>query len=317
MTAYGIGGKRIMKRAILFLGIFLIGVSQTTGAEDYFFNHEFGYEVTDGIGLLVEEGTATLFMYFPEEKTDYWAEFRAEDLRYGKDGFARLSCFGQEAIVILGGNHIMLHLPGYPGSSMYKPRRDLTVRPNIWKPKRFRVAEVTASSTLSEVVRGRSIRYTPDNLIGVFVIDPMGIECLWNHHSLPWVEGEEGPGIGSRIEVRFTEAVDHMLLVNGFVDLSRKHLYKMNSRAKRVRISSLDPDVPFVREYTFEDRVQFHHIPFPDRTEKVEVKILEVYTGSRWQDTSVSAVLTNRTYNRYQDGTFQRYKRATAPYSSR
>jgi hypothetical protein len=303
-----------MKKLLVFLIVLFFGLARYVPCSDYFFTHSFAYEVTDGIGLLVENGVATLFKYFPQHKKDYWQEFRRADLRYGSDGFARLSCFGTEAVVVLGGNHMMLHFPQDPSFSMYKPGRDLSGQPGVWRKQHFRVAEVTASSIFSEIVRGATVRYTPRNLTGIFLIDAMGIERVWNHQSLPWVEGEDGPGIGSRLEVRFAEPVDHMLVLNGFVDLSRKHLYKMNSRAERVRISSLDPNRPFAFVYEFEDKVKFHYLPFPKSVKKVRLEILEVYPGSRWQDTSISAILTNRTYDRYEEGILQRFKAQTEPY---
>lgn len=149
------------------------------------------------------------------------------------------------------------------------------------------IKSLSAWSTLTEKTKTGVIIYSPDRMRHPFY-GWGDMEINFNNASLFWAEGEPGPGIGGTIDVEFTRDTDHVMVLNGAVDLTRRYLYKANNRLKRVLIES--EDSKFSIEYTFEDIVQFNKITFPKKTKKIRITILDVYKGENWDDTCVSAI---------------------------
>ncbi|AEJ19223.1 NADase-type glycan-binding domain-containing protein [Gracilinema caldarium] len=142
-------------------------------------------------------------------------------------------------------------------------------------------------SILTETIKGEKITYGPERMRHPFY-DWGDMKINFNNASLFWAEGEPGPGIGGKIVVEFTRETDHVMVLNGAIDLSRRYLYKANNRLKQITIESESPR--FVIEYSFEDIVQFHKINLPQKTSKIIITIKDVYKGSKWDDTCISAI---------------------------
>lgn len=119
-----------------------------------------------------------------------------------------------------------------------------------------------------------------------------GVHLAWNGDAYPWVEGVAGPGIGETLTIDFTEPSQDIVVLNGFVDPLRRHLYRHNNRVRTAIIRSADSGEPFEFEHTFEDVVHFDEIPLPRPARKVIFEIKDVYPGEKWDDTCISAVLT-------------------------
>lgn len=149
------------------------------------------------------------------------------------------------------------------------------------------IKSINAWSTLTEMVKGKKISYGADRMRHPFY-DWGDMKINFNNASLFWAEGEPGPGIGGTIEIELSRESDHLMILNGAVDLARRNLYKANNRLKRILIESTEP--AFVMEYVFEDIVQFHKISLPKKTRKVTLIIKEVYKGEKWDDTCISAI---------------------------
>ena len=115
---------------------------------------------------------------------------------------------------------------------------------------------------------------------------------FFNSDAIPWVEGVSGPGIGETLEISFSDPSSDIVILNGFVDPTRKHLYRNNNRVKTAIIRSNDSGEHFEFEHTFEDVVHFDEIQFPRPAEKIIFEIKDVYPGEKWDDTCISAVLT-------------------------
>ena len=100
-------------------------------------------------------------------------------------------------------------------------------------------------------------------------------------------------GVGEYLEIEFTEPKDNIVVLNGYVDLEKRYLYKANNRVKKAVIISLDESNPFEIEYMFDDYVHFSEINFPCEVSKVRFTISEVYKGEKWVDTCITAVITS------------------------
>lgn len=149
------------------------------------------------------------------------------------------------------------------------------------------VIKISSSSFLEE----GGIKYSSDFIITkIFIVETEdGWFLEYDNITPPWVEGVEDYGIGEYLDIEFKYASDEIQILNGFVDFSRMHLYKDNSRVKRVLIESVEP--AFKQEYELEDVVRYNVISLPRKTAKIRMTILDVYPGRKYKDTCISSIL--------------------------
>jgi hypothetical protein len=151
------------------------------------------------------------------------------------------------------------------------------------------IESISAWSELSETLKGRIVRYRAENMkrpIIVGIQETVGVEL--NQIAPPWVEGVDGPGIGGTIDIEFSRAAKELIILNGYVDLIRRDLYRKNNRLKTIRIESESP--AFSMSATLEDVVRFHEVALPAATSKVRLTILSVYKGTKYDDTCISKI---------------------------
>jgi len=132
----------------------------------------------------------------------------------------------------------------------------------------FEQPKITASSSLRE----GNILHSPDNLnISI---------------GRPWVEGVAGHGIGETLVLleNWRLSQGQLYISIGFVSYDRPHLYSFNSRPSRIRISSGTNS----RIVNLIDTPHFQRIEIGSFSQgNIEIEILDVYPGTRWQDTSI------------------------------
>jgi hypothetical protein len=168
--------------------------------------------------------------------------------------------------------------------------------------------------SLSYQVEGL-LRYTPDNLDMTFMGEPRyGGNVMFNSANLPWMEGESGPGIGVALDIKYVfpaapyadnpertggrQGYRHLVIMNGYVDFYHPDYFYKHNRVKRVLVQSTDSGEYFEREYTLEDVPEFQEIAFPRPVQSVRMIIKEVYPGTHFDDTVLSALMT-RGINEY------------------
>ncbi len=66
-------------------------------------------------------------------------------------------------------------------------------------------------------------------------------------------------------------------------------MFKENGRLKDIRITSDSPEFDIL--YTFDDYVYYADIEFPQKTDKVKIEIMDVYNGSKYNDTCISGII--------------------------
>ena len=139
---------------------------------------------------------------------------------------------------------------------------------------------VTASTTLAE--KGSS--YDANNLKYVLTKGP-------------WVAGDRHGGVGEWVLFDFhnpydadgpASKVNRLLILNGYISVTKPYLYEANSRAKTIRLSSDDPI--FVRTMQILDSPIPQIVDLPMEVQKVKLEILEYYPGSKWNDLCISLV---------------------------
>ncbi|MDC7124039.1 MAG: hypothetical protein PQJ46_00630 [Spirochaetales bacterium] len=224
----------------------------------------------------------------------------ADNILLKETGYSYINVFGWEESILYGSRFFLFLNPesnrfrhGYKGIGSYESYDFSSATGAKYNETLIRTIE--ASSYLQE----GETSYLPDNIdkyLGYFVYRPTTgtrppMQVI-NGNSIPWVEGVDGPGIGEELFITFTEPCSDIVVLNGFVDRNRKHLFKANNRVRTAIIRSSDSGEPFEFEYHFEDMVRFEEILFPRPADKVIFEIKDVYPGEKWDDTCISAVLT-------------------------
>jgi hypothetical protein len=146
----------------------------------------------------------------------------------------------------------------------------------------------TGAIASSELIEGNTL-YSVNNLLDITTL-------------LPWVEGTRTEGIGEFIKLEVGEYLVGefriFLLSNGFVDFSRPYLYEQNNRIKKVRI--YNGEKTQYRDIALEDTPQFQTIildkNFNVNSKYMEIEILEVYHGTKYNDTCINKIIAATDY---------------------
>ena len=130
-----------------------------------------------------------------------------------------------------------------------------------------------------------------------------------NDLSTAWVEGVFGNGEGEWVEIEFMENVRNVVgigIINGYT--KREAIYNANSRIKKIQLEVYGGErsmQPYKRTIIELKQKQFNELnknvgaPFIDwladignlpygRTNKIKLTILEVYPGTKYEDTCIS-----------------------------
>ncbi|MBQ0002846.1 MAG: hypothetical protein KBT21_04855 [Treponema sp.] len=212
-----------------------------------------------------------------------YAKLSREKLFVDSDGFLKLD-LGSKEYLFIDGKRISQNFKSFHFDSR-TAREEENDRPFGYDFK-----SISASSSFSETVNGKKINYTPDNLYKCFYAG--GCVChpySWNYSHIPWVEGASDSGIGESILVEFTQDMYGISILNGYADINRMKFYKENSRVKTLLVEDLQNGTS--QTVNFEDCVYFNYINFSKPTSKIKLTIKDVYSGSKYSDTCISAII--------------------------
>jgi len=130
------------------------------------------------------------------------------------------------------------------------------------------------------------------------------VENLYNLSQLiPWVEGVPGDGIGEiiRIEVEqsrrmpYGQKIVALYISNGFVDYNRPYLYEYNNRVKKIRVRNIGNGYNEYLDINIEDSPNINRIYFEFKNPSyiIDIEILEVYKGTKYDDTCINFLIPN------------------------
>jgi len=211
-------------------------------------------------------------------KTAYVLEESGDDRWYSKEEY-RLSVFPNE--YIMEGNVIKMLFTNI------EPDFNIKITP----------PPPSGISASSELDKDKKNKYTAWNLIDG---DP----------STAWVEGENGSGVNEYIEfhfpVEYTDMVDlyaaykidSLGIINGYA--KNENVFYYNNRVKKIRIeyknSILREGNPYNMKaqesvvFILEDTMDMQYLAFPEPIfmSSMKITILEVFKGSKWDDTCIS-----------------------------
>ena len=214
-------------------------------------------------------------------------------LAYDKDGFLKLTFNGRQALIIDGqGMKQLFRNFRTDGKNKYDRYANSDESTGEYSPfHSYNVKSISASSSFKEKQYGQDIVYAPINLFRAFEV---GCKChpyWWNNAHIPWVEGAKGNGINETISIEFNNPVYGFSILNGYADVQNMKLFKENSRVKKLKVEDLTNKL----EYTmnFEDKVYFNYLELLKPSNSIKLTILEVYEGTKYQDTCISALIEN------------------------
>lgn len=281
----------------------------------YIFNSEVWQgEVPDGVPDISLTKVANDQMLYIDNGTIYFvdrvgqvAKASAYNMQFMEDGFAQLDIASLTMTVIYGSflfatprcsdwKNIMKY--NYISENLYNawkkiwdtlvynrnPPIDFLYKTFLYQP----IRDMVVPSCLRETIRGEEVVYGTDFYKYRWVYEEGYVYPQMDYLDgvPPWVEAEPGNGTGLEFEVLFSEPVDNIVFLNGFVDMQRKHLYKQNARMQTIQIGGDG----FIQEFTFIDQVRFQEIEFPNKTERIKVKVLSVYPGTKYEDMAISGM---------------------------
>lgn len=236
-------------------------------------------EPEEGLYLFLDDN----FIWYIDEYTHRYTKIPRSALKIDTDGFMKLNYKNTSRLFILGGIQQIFYNFKNDGENKYEdPDREGGYHNYYFK-------SITASSSFQEKIKGNLIKYTPDNLTKAF---EAGCRChpyWWNYKHIPWVEGVEGNGIGEYITVEFKEPIKELELLNGYTDINNLKLYKENARIKQFKLEDLDNKTESI--INFEDYVYFNKVVLEKPTTKIRLTIVDVYKGTKYQDTCFSSIL--------------------------
>ena len=161
----------------------------------------------------------------------------------------------------------------------------------------FSFKNITVSSFLAENTKNGKWEYNGKDVERFPIVETFDSE--YRYISMPWVEGVEGDGIGEWIEVEVASnpkyGTKYLMVLNGFVDVRRPHLYKENNRIKEATLictPSIGNGDPFEIKINFEDFVYVKKIEFEKPCIKVKIRIDSVYEGEKYEDTCITSIFT-------------------------
>lgn len=132
--------------------------------------------------------------------------------------------------------------------------------------------EITADSYLTE----GATKYIPDNLRDTNL-------------GTPWVEGKSGDGIGSKIKLHAKENISALVISNGF-DSVNKNLFKNNNRVRRIYITDMN-NIKNKFDVELPDTTEPYEIKLPFNTNYLQLEIVSVYKGAKYEDTCLNYIL--------------------------
>lgn len=253
-----------------------------------------------GIDLYIYDGKGYYYNHLEEKPKGFPAIIEEKDVKLDRYGYLNIKLYDENMLFINGGGYGELfnpkYLKGQPLQKMVKDSKGQKAKLEGGEYYTLSIESIKASSHLAEKVKDGTIEFGAENLLTCYYDG--GCIChpkYWNSNSLPWSEGEKGDGIGVTLDISFSKPQAGFVILNGYVNPAKPQLFKENNRLKRIKVSSLDKDGQFELFYNFKDRVEFSRIILPKKVSKVRIELVDVYKGSKWSDTCISAILPDLT----------------------
>ena len=152
-----------------------------------------------------------------------------------------------------------------------------------------RLISIISDGYFTEILNDEIVEYKVENLIkSVMSGFEIGENPIYTNH-IPFVTKRGNSGIGEIIEVKCRKPQNSISILPGYVDTNRQDLFPKNNRLKNIKITDLDSTYCIYAE--FSDIAVFQKIPFSKQIKNISIEILDVYKGSKYDDTCISGIL--------------------------
>jgi len=224
--------------------------------------------------------------YIIHNKQLYHYDESTDEKKIIKDYKIEKDNFGFYYIMI--NKDIMSYIPNYPFGELSINEID---NRNYQLPYTdIGINKINSSSFLTEKSNSKLIEYKSENLLKRFVKEAESF-YIYNKDVRPWAEGVDDFGENEYLDVYFNKEMNEVLILNGYIDFEKKYLFYDNNRIRTLNISNIDNNNKFSINVSLEDTVMFTKIKLPFSTTKVKIKIIDVYSGNKYNDTCVSAII--------------------------
>jgi hypothetical protein len=243
-------------------------------------------------------GGLTYHGYLKGSLNDYQQKITDKDLVLGNDGYFSCVIQNEKKIIIPGNEFIQIRsLNRDEGMMNYQDY----IRNKIGKEKLENVFYFGCIKSIStntdyyvEKIKDGIAKYDQQNMLMKIIKQSEKEEANfpWNYDALPFVVRNSNGGIGTVINIKFTKPVDSIFVLNGFVDLLRRNLYKENNRIKAIKVEYLGSLSVFDSEVSFDDSVYFQKIDFSGFVNEVNLEVMDIYKGTKYNDLAISSIIT-------------------------
>ncbi len=108
----------------------------------------------------------------------------------------------------------------------------------------------------------------------------------------PWVENAPGAGIGEGFSIKNYDYYPYILIMNGYISYKKPHLYKMNNRVKKLKVTGLKSGKSKILDVLDTPHPQTIDISFITENEDLRIEIADVYKGTKYDDTCIHYLIT-------------------------
>lgn len=146
-----------------------------------------------------------------------------------------------------------------------------------------RIESIVVPDVLVETIGGKTVKYDTYDMQRYYAIENEIGLAEFNGNARPWATSMDP--IGLEVQMNMAEPVDKIVILNGYVNPFKQHLYKANRRIKTAVVTSDEADFSLV--VNFEDSVHFEQINLPVEVKTVNIKITDYYEGDKYTDLCV------------------------------
>ncbi len=151
------------------------------------------------------------------------------------------------------------------------------------------IKSIKSDGNLVEKIAGETIDYSVENLRNSILWGSLEEPYWYFNSNKPFVTKRKNSGIGEKITIEFARPQKSISILGGYADVNRQDLFKKNNRLKKIKISDLKSS--YSKIYDFEDIALFQDAEFDSELTDIEIEILEVYKGTKYDDTCISGIM--------------------------
>lgn len=161
----------------------------------------------------------------------------------------------------------------------------------VYKLNEKNVITLTSDGYFSEIINGKLVEYKIDNLKkSVMYGFEKGDNPIYTN-PVPFVTKRGNSGVGEVIKLQTLSPLASISILPGYVNTKRQDLFYKNNRPKKIEIRDLNSCYRVIAELS--DIAVFQTIELKHPVENMEIEILEVYPGTKYDDTCISGLLIN------------------------